>query len=285
MLSLSDFGKTSALASFFYVAIFRSLRSLLRSFVGSNPTWIKRAGPQQAFVDVPFDRLVKLFREQMLIMRETLAQEKDSANNNHPLPTIGLANSSNLPVTDGSYDLVISSPPYCTRIDYAIKTRPELAVLGVDGGSFRALRDRMIGTPTVHATPLVPSSEWGGTCRNTLKKIREHESRASASYYWKTYIQYFRGLFLSLGEINRALQTSGLCFLVLQDSFYKEVHVDLAKITGEMTASLGLKLVRQTNFHSQRAMVGINTASRSYNDGRIFTESVLVLEKSSARAD
>ena len=282
--SLSDFRNVSALASLFYVAIFRCLRSLLSSFVGSNPTWVKRATSQEAVVNIPFSRILTLFREQVFLMRETLVEEKGTACNNRPLPTIGLADSSKLPVPDESYDLAISSPPYCTRIDYAVKTRPELAVLGVDGESFRALRDRMIGTPTVHDTPLIHSPEWGTTCRKTLDKIREHRSRASASYYWKTYIQYFHGLFLSLREISRALQSSGLCFLVLQDSFYKEVHVDLAKVSAEMAANLNLKLLQRTNFRADRTMVGINSVSRSYNTEHMLTESVLVLEKITARA-
>jgi hypothetical protein len=36
-----------------------------------------------------------------------------------------------LPLDAESVDLVITSPPHCARIDYAVKTKFELAVMGV----------------------------------------------------------------------------------------------------------------------------------------------------------
>ena len=59
---------------------------------------------------------------------------------------INQASSLQLPVASGSIDAAISSPPYCTRIDYVKATLPELAVIGYPNGNVtRRLREMMIG--------------------------------------------------------------------------------------------------------------------------------------------
>jgi DNA modification methylase len=43
---------------------------------------------------------------------------------------IDCASSQSIPLPNSFIDLVVTSPPYCTRIDYAVATSPELALLG-----------------------------------------------------------------------------------------------------------------------------------------------------------
>ena len=73
-----------------------------------------------------------------------------------------MASSENLPVRRGVIDFVLSSPPYCTRIDYGVATSAELAVLGYPVDTrLRELRGRLIGTPTIHAETPDPTASWG----------------------------------------------------------------------------------------------------------------------------
>ena len=44
----------------------------------------------------------------------------------------------------------------------------------------------------------------------------------------------------------------GRAVLVVQDSYYKDVHNDLPTITAEMAQSVGLKLQRREDFRLQR---------------------------------
>lgn len=268
----------SSLAAFFYVAQFRVLRGMLRSFNASNPTWIRRPSPGE-LVDFSWGDVLRLFRRNVDWMYGKLRDDIVSPTSFSSVATIDVGNSGALPVGPGSFSTVISSPPYCTRIDYAIKTSPELALLGYAGDSFRRLRDAMIGTPTICGSPKSSSSDWGKKCTRLLRSIWRNQAKASKSYYWKTYVQYFDGLFRSLSEIARALRNSGMCFLVLQDSHYKELHVDLAGITTEMAAFWGLDLVNRTDFRTTRTMLGVNTSSRIYNQVSARTESIVVLRK------
>ena len=275
---LDSLDHVSSLAAFFYVALFRAVRSAFKSFRGSNPTWIRRPNSHDARIEIPWSEARALFRQSALGMQSGLLEEPLGPETN-VTTKIGIANSCSLPVQDASFDIVVSSPPYCTRIDYAVKTGPELAVLGFNEHSFRLLREGMIGTPTICGIQSSPKTEWGRKCGRLLDRIWSNPAKASRSYYWKTYAQYFDGLFQSIREIGRVLSKEGLCFLVFQDSHYKEVHVDLAGIAEEMSTSCGLRQICRKDFLTRRTMAGVNPFARIYNGTPAHTESILVWER------
>jgi hypothetical protein len=252
----------------------------LRSFEGSNPTWIKQASPELSRISVPLEKVLVAFREQVELMQQALPPiEQHRWQEASTSPKIGVAHSTSLPSEDQSFDLVISSPPYCTRIDYAIKTKPDLALLGYGEEEIRSLRDKMLGTPTVPDIQRGSNERWGDYCEQVLSQIKTHSSRASLSYYWKTYAHYFDGLFKSIHELGRVLAPPGLCFLVVQDSYYKDVHVDLARIADDMARSANFSIEERISFSSGRTMAGLNSVSRTYQAKHEHVESILVWEK------
>jgi DNA modification methylase len=275
--SLSD---VSALAAFFYVAFFGVMRQLLKPFRTSNPTWIKAAGGIGDRIHVGREELTALLRTQVARMSQDLAAEPPVLPKGMAASQIEIASSLALPLDSGSIQLIITSPPYCTRIDYVVKTGPELALLGLGHSSkVHDLRDRMIGTPTIARDLPLCAKEWGKTCSDLLDTVSDHRSRASKSYYLKTHVQYFDGLYRSLVELDRVLANSGECFLVIQDSYYKEIRIDLAQIVKEMGSAVGWDCDFRRDFPSSRTMVGLNTGARSYSNPRFPVESALHFTK------
>src|SRR5204862_8362818 len=112
---------------------------------------------------------------------------------------------------------------------------------------FDYLRRSLIGTSTVSKTPLDVRAEWGPTCLQFLQKMYEHPSKASKTYYHKNHLQYFHSVHRSLGELSRVLKTNGKCILVVQDSYYKELHNDLPSIFVEMAQYHGLSLFQRVD--------------------------------------
>lgn len=278
------FGRTSladvsTLAAFFYVALFLTTRSLLKRFATTNPAWIRRPATGRHRVRPRRKEVTSLFRSQVDALAEHLSKRAPTYTEPSDCDALDLGDSEQLPLEADSVDLIVGSPPYCTRIDYAVATWPELAVLGCsDRSALKALRDSMMGTPTMRTETPMSDPSWGSTCLSFLAEVETHESRASATYYSKYFNQYFSSLKKSLDELARVNRSGGACALVLQDSHYKEIHCDLQAIASEMCSELGWKPLARHDFAIAQTKAGINPASRKYRGDFSATETALLFE-------
>lgn len=256
-----------------YVILFNTTKSLLKKYQTTNPTWIKkpesknRVRPSPEKIKSEFDDLCK-----------KLDLEKNSKHSKASKSLIITSDSRSLPLAEKSIDLTITSPPYCTRIDYAIATSIELSILSYSQKSFSEIREALIGSTTV-TNGITTNKKWGKICCDTLEKIRTHPSKASNGYYTKNFLRYFDSLFESICEITRVTKNNGKCYMVIQDSYYKEVHIDLPLIASEMFYSNGWQLEARQDFISSRNKATINSKSSKYQTKKIATESVLTLRK------
>jgi hypothetical protein len=75
------------------------------------------------------------------------------------------------------------------------------------------------------------------------------------------------------------MKGDGLCFLVVQDSYYKDIHVDLAQIADDMAMSFDFTVEERFSFRSNRTMAGLNSIARGYKAKHNHVESVLVWRK------
>jgi hypothetical protein len=261
----------STLAAFFYVAHFELTRSLVGSFRTSNPTWVKTSSRDD-------DRVVKTWEElevgfRAMVTHLTPARTTTWSDRGD---VIAVGDSTSLPLKNPEVDATLTSPPYCTRIDYVIATRPELAVLGYGRDRLRDLRNTMVGTPTLwNGTPETQAS-YGSTATEVLGRIGVHPSKASAGYYTKYFSQYFDALSRSIGEIWRVSQAGAPVVMVVQDSYYKEIHVDLATIVSEMLRASGWTTVASVPFRMPVTKAAIHPGARVYRTTFAATESVLI---------
>jgi hypothetical protein len=191
-----------------------------------------------------------------------------------------IADSTKKIVPASSVDLILTSPPYCTRIDYSAATRIELALLHpLLKLRMEDLGRSMIGSTRVPDREIAIQSGWGETCGRFVAELKAHRSKASDGYYLKTHLDYFDKMASSLGNITAALKPKGAAILVVQDSFYKEIHNDLPGITVEMAVDAGLRLRRRNDFHLKRSMAGMNPHSRTYKRPPGALEAVLCFAK------
>ncbi|HCN8336226.1 TPA: hypothetical protein N6462_005390, partial [Escherichia coli] len=141
------------------------------------------------------------YNKNFKIMREQLSEYYGSANGGACYSILNV-DSKKLNIKSNTIDLVITSPPYLTRIDYAVSTRLELEIiLGSEG--YKSLRKEMMGTTTVPKVADEINKKWGPLCMDVLSSVTSHTSRASGSYYLKNKIRYFSDAYESLMEIFR----------------------------------------------------------------------------------
>ena len=266
-LTALDVAGLGAVEAFWLTLLFNTVRRATKAWRSSNPTWVKSRRHAQP---------AKLF------WRPTVGEAYDAAISvaaigavNPATSRVFLGTSTDLTKYGIRPDLVLGSPPYCTRIDYAVATRVELSVLGFSGAEQIELRRALIGTTTVPAVPTTPTCEIGGTARRILDAIANHPSKASRSYYWKWLAQYFAGYAASLAQVAQVTSQTGTIGLVVQDSYYKELHLDLAQITAEILAICGWQLYRSYSFAPRRSLAQINPRAIAYKNNNTPQEKAL----------
>lgn len=267
----------SSFAATFYVALFGICRHRAARFRATNPTWLREPKQDENRISATWSPLSKAFVSSINKMANSLAEL--TAAPTHALSEIKVADSTAAHVPDGSVDFILTSPPYCTRIDYGAATRIELAVLAsLVKQSTDDLRRGMIGSVRVPAHEIKLSENWGDECGRFLQALKQHPSKASDGYYYRTHADYFDKMARSMVQLRRSLKAGGRAVLVAQDSYYKEIHNDVPRILAEMAESAGLKLRRRDDFVLSRSMSGINRHSKRYADRKKPVEAVLCFE-------
>lgn len=269
----------SGLAATFYVALFSVCRHLAAAYQSSNPTWLKKPRVDERTIESDREEIFAMFVGNLKAMATALA-----ARAAHGVKSgeagLEVADTTALKLARNKIDFILTSPPYCTRIDYAAATRIELAVLHpLLGIGMEDLGRRMIGSTRVPTSEIALSGDWGPTCARFLRAVKKHPSKASGGYYYKTHLDYFAKMQASLTSLGVALKEDGKAILVLQDSYYKDVHNDLPTIVTEMAQAADLKLGRRVDFRIKRSMADVNPRARLYQRASGAVESVLCFQK------
>jgi ubiquinone/menaquinone biosynthesis C-methylase UbiE len=137
-----------------------------------------------------------------------------------------------------------------------------------------------MGTPLARTgIPPEPLETWPASITALLYAIRSHPSKASRSYYYKTYWQYFSDCGQVLSELNRTLKPGGTAVLIVQSSYYKDLPVDLAQLYVELGESLGFQGHIVHKVEVRRALAQINSRSLRHRPATKYFESIVTLEK------
>lgn len=269
---LQDVNSLSSLASFFYTALFRTVRALASPTSGTNPTWWKRPAAGAA-LRIPKKVIIERFRAAAAELGQGLHRE---AFDTRTSVKLAVGDSRHLPLSDDEVGAVVTSPPYCTRMDYGIATRPELAVLRFEEADLSYLRGAMVGTPTITGEDQDDDS-LGAEASAFLRKVREHPSAASQGYYTKYFRQYYAAMDASLKELRRVMAPDAPLVMVVQDGYYKNVHNDVPGIIADIARAHDFSLEARQDFHISRTIGGMNPSSRQYRKDSSAIESVVVL--------
>jgi hypothetical protein len=256
------------------VAVFRTVRSLTKGFEGSNPTWVKQSKNEGDSIEIDRHSLDAMISDErsFIVDRLRLAPGRNANT------VIVTASCKRMPLSDSCIDLILTSPPYLTRIDYAIAYMRELAVLGINVRADRKMRSELMGTTVIRRGSAVSASSFGELSEKLLMHVAQHGSHASGVYYLKQTRQYLTDLTESLDDITRVAKPGAFMHLVVQDSYYKEIPVPLADICIDESGLRGWKLLKKDPHPVKRTLVALNTVARSYVKGAV-EESVISLQK------
>ncbi|MGP3753873.1 DNA methyltransferase [Streptomyces sp. IBSNAI001] len=265
---------TPEVAAIGVVALFRIIRRVTKSFEGSNPTWVKRSKSEDELVHIEAVE----FDDSMQNEQAFLADRLTSLSHITTPTSIVTASATRMPLREASIDVTLTSPPYLTRIDYAVAYARELAILGIDIATDRTLRSQLMGTTLIRRDLDTTSHRFGSIAQGLLRDVAEHKSKASGGYYLKQTVQYLSDLTLGLSEITRVSKPNAQLHLVVQDSYYKDVPVPLAKICIEEAETRGWTLSESLPYPVKRTLTTLNTSARAYKKGEV-AESVISFKR------
>ena len=259
--------------AFSLAVIFVAVRKLSGIRRSSNPTWLK-SRKDKVYIDprVLFDELRRCAYN--MLMDVNLFFEGGVG---APNPVLH-ADVKSLPLRDGSVDVVITSPPYLTRIDYAMATMPEMHLLG-NASLLTYTRHRTMGAPVITTEVKHQKPEWGPTCNRILDAVKNHPTKAAKTYYWKNIVQYFMDLDAALNEVQRVLTADGKALVVVQSSYFKDIEIPLGDIYCEMAENKELKaeVVYCEEVHGH--MAHVNTKSSQYKKNKSYREETIYIRK------
>jgi hypothetical protein len=116
--------------------------------------------------------------------------------------------------------------------------------------------------------------------RSLLSSIEQHASHRAQEYYYPGFCQYFSDAQKAVSEIARVLRTAGQAFLVVQNSYFKELQVDLPQLYLAMgrEASLDASIISSVVVERHRNKASVNPASRIHQN-REYKECLVQLLK------
>jgi len=238
-------------------ALFPAVRRHFQELRTKNPSWFSSPKASAAIVEQPVS-LVDLRAS----AEGVFSRHQNSEIAEPKAPTFLLADTTRLPSIRRRFDILISSPPYLTRIDYVQATLPELSLLESAGVTIPTqLRRLMLGTPLTGPVDQDKITPLPNRARAILQRILNHPSKASATYYHRFFSLYFIGLMESLKRICPLLTPQAKACFVVQPSHYKEIFIDLPAILVEMGESLGLALDEIWDFDAKNSMASVNSRS------------------------
>ena len=260
--------------AFFCSALFAAIRDVLRPFRASNPTWMvtpksphRRLRPGRETIRVRFvDRAAYLS-----------SRLKVAAADTNELVRIRTGRASVILSEEDSFDACLTSPPYATRIDYIKGSVPELSVLGLSAKTIATLRQQTTGTPVVRGVSKA-EREIPEAAEELVDQVARHESHGSASYYAPWLRNYLTEIHEVLELIAARVKRGGRIALVVQDSYYKSLHIDLQRLVTKSLEASGRCQVARHDFPVRHSMTHMNSRARSHLKTRKHCESLLVYE-------
>jgi len=181
---------------------------------------------------------------------------------------------------DGSFDIVITSPPYCNRYDYTRTYALELAFLGVDEKGIRELRQELLSNTVENKEKdriLTGIYEKIGKREffNYAKEVFEnnvllqgilselekklHQKELNNPGIYSLVRNYFFEHAFIIGELSRILETGGEVYYVNDNVRYAGVNIPVDFILSDFAESWDLSVdriykLRETKGNSSQQM-------------------------------
>jgi hypothetical protein len=233
----------------------RPLSSITKS---NNPTWLKHGGVSTGknLKEIIRDSLIRFDKYYRHHYESTHIDKKGKC-------IISNGNATKLHLRK-KVDFILTSPPYCNRLDPIVQYGPEnyfLCALGYtpEEGLVSTTKVRDYDRLALDFNYITNKSKYA--CR-LLTKIKESPVADDRSYYLKYYTRYFATLFQVINKVLNNLSATGKMYIVTQDNTHRGELIDIDKVLRELLGEGGWqsRVIKKWERHHQ----GLRNVSRNH---------------------
>lgn len=168
---------------------------------------------------------------------------EDIKNFSMPENKIGvcLGDSCNLNFLNETFDLIVTSPPYCNNVDYVRHTQLELYWLDFVNNSEDLSRIRRGSLTSCEA--MAYSGKYDQCALEDIYRIAQEIKKRTKRALPRVMLQYFAGMQLHLESIKHLLSLNSKAFYIIGDSWIKGVYVPTPELLAKIAKKVDFKQV------------------------------------------
>jgi len=189
-----------------------------------------------------------------------------------PSPAVLRGDARALPLRDRSVDLVLTSPPYATAIDYLRVSKFSLLWLGYPPSCLAGLRRAYVGGRSAGGEGALGSP----LARRVLALLEERDPPQARALG-----RYFRQMQACLGEMRRVLRPGAPAVVVVGPSRARGVLIPTPEVLADLAREVGFRVVgigwRSLDRDRRALPVGRGSPREEGIEARIHREGVLAL--------
>jgi hypothetical protein len=228
--------------------------------------------PEPPDVLSKFDKRLKTMRRQMKEFRD-ICERYPAVHT-----SVRTGDARRLALGDETVDLIFSSPPYASALDYPrshfLAVAWMQAALGINLETYRAKAPSYIGSELgAVQVETLPGFENLAKTQQVIKRLKRLSLRHASLTH-----RYFSDMHKTLSEMHRVLRPGRHAIIVICPSHIRKTPVPTHKVFAEMGNELGLKLKQEYRRTINARLRLMPYAQESFGK-RMSTEYVLIFQK------
>lgn len=235
------------------------VRPLSSTTKSKNPTWLKFGGVSSG------KNLQEIIREKLTRFDEYYRHYYASSHIKKKGQCIIINQNATKLRLPQKVDLILTSPPYCNRLDPIVQYGPEnyfLCTLGYtipEEGLVSTTKVRDYETLALDFEYLTSKSKYA---RCLLTKVKESPISDDPGYYLKYYVRYFSTLIKVIDKVLSNLSATGKMYIVTQDNTHRGELIEIDRVIRELLGASGWqsRVIRKWERHHQ----GLRNVSRNH---------------------
>lgn len=196
---------------------------------------LSHSRPHRTFERAP----EKPFRKFVSAVERVLTNSVDKRSPNRgPAPSLRIGDARDLPLNDGSVDLVLTSPPYLNAIDYIRCSKFSLVWMGYSIADLRSLRTNSVGSEASNESTLddVEIAEIVKMLKLTPRLDSRHEGILA---------RYVGDMRSAVSEVGRVLARGGKAVYVIGENSLRGTYIRTSTIVTKLAELVGLELAER----------------------------------------